>query len=216
MTTPRKAQIATKTLSPQSRPKKGAASVVGHHTKSLSGFVTQSRASKVASEKTPVTYARSKEASLRYEPSKGVDDYVMALNRATPGQIILTERMGVHGQLLKDLSKRMDVPAKRLFHIVGIPKATAEKKVAAGQLVGGSEGQATLGMVKLLGIAREIVDSSTAREAKGFDSAKWLGQWIERPQRALGGEKPADLLDTPTGIDVVARLLGSITSGAFQ
>ena len=155
-------------------------------------------------------------ALLRYEPKRGVDDYVNAVAVATPGQIMATERMGVHGQLLKDLSKRMDLPANRLFSIVGIPKATAEKKVAARQLVSGSGGQATLGIIKLLGIAREIVNNSTADEAEGFDSAKWLGQWLERPQRALGGEKPADLLDTPTGIDVVERLLGSIASGAYQ
>ena len=39
---------------------------------------------------------------------------------------------------------------------------------------------------------------------------------IERPQPALGGRKPADLIDTPTGVEVVARLLGSIESGAYQ
>ena len=28
--------------------------------------------------------------------------------------------------------------------------------------------------------------------------------------------KPAELIDTPTGVDVVARLLGAIESGAYQ
>ncbi|HEY8707729.1 MAG TPA: antitoxin Xre/MbcA/ParS toxin-binding domain-containing protein [Burkholderiaceae bacterium] len=32
----------------------------------------------------------------------------------------------------------------------------------------------------------------------------------------MGGRKPADLIDTPTGVEVVARLLGSIESGAYQ
>ena len=210
MTTPRKAPLASKTLAPRSR-KKVTAAVVGRRTKGVPGFTN------VVVKKSAVANVRSKvELLLMYEPKRGVDDYVRVVALATPGQIMATERMGVHGQLLKDLSRRMDVPAKRLFNIVGIPKATAEKKVAARQLVGGSGGQATLGMVKLLGIAREIVNSSTADEAREFDSAKWLGQWLERPQRALGGEKPADLLDTPTGIDVVARLLGSSASGAYQ
>lgn len=155
-------------------------------------------------------------AFLLYEPKKGIDEYVRVVAAATPKEIMATERKGVRGQLLKDLSKRLHLPATRLFDIVGIPKATAEKKVAAGELVAGSGGQAALGMIKLLGIAQELVDNSTAEESRGFDAAKWLGQWLERPQRALGGEKPADLLDTPTGIDVVARLLGSIASGAYQ
>jgi uncharacterized protein (DUF2384 family) len=65
-------------------------------------------------------------------------------------------------------------------------------------------------------MAQEIVRDSTATEAQGFDAAKWLGRWIERPQPSLGGRKPADLLDTSTGVEIVARLLGSIQSGAFQ
>lgn len=69
-------------------------------------------------------------------------------------------------------------------------------------------------MIKLLGIAQDIVANSTAPEAKVFDAAKWLGQWIERPQPSLGGRKPADLIDTPTGVEMVARLLGAIESGA--
>ena len=71
-------------------------------------------------------------------------------------------------------------------------------------------------MIKLLGIAQSIVNNSTAAEAKAFDAAKWLGQWIEQPQPALGGRRPADLISTPTGVEVVARLLGSLESGAYQ
>ena len=153
---------------------------------------------------------------LIYEPKEGVDAYARAVAGATPREIIATERRGVQSQLLKDLSRRMHLPATRVFDMLGIPKATAEKKVAARELVAGSSGQATLGMIKLLGIAQDLVDKSTAKEARGFDAAKWLGQWLERPQPALGGEKPADMIDTPTGIDVVSRLLGSIGSGTFQ
>jgi uncharacterized protein (DUF2384 family) len=35
-------------------------------------------------------------------------------------------------------------------------------------------------------------------------------------QAGLGGRKPADLVDTPTGLAVVARLLGAVASGAYQ
>jgi putative toxin-antitoxin system antitoxin component (TIGR02293 family) len=110
----------------------------------------------------------------------------------------------------------MDIPAVRIFDIVGIPKATAEKKVAAKQPISGAGGQAALGLARLLAIARSIVENSTAAEAKDFDVAKWLGRWIERPQPGLGGRKPADLIGTPTGLDMVARVLGAIESGAYQ
>ena len=153
---------------------------------------------------------------VAYHSTKGVDDYVRQVARATPLQLVEIERQGVLGSFIKDLSRRMEIPSSRIFTILGVPKATAEKKAAAGERVEGRGGQAAIGMVKLLGIAQEIVANSTASEAKTFDATKWLGQWIERPQPALGGRKPADLLDTPTGVELVARLLGSIESGAYQ
>ena len=151
-----------------------------------------------------------------YQPEKGVDEYVRQVAGATLMQIVEIERFGVIGSLIKDLAKRMEIPSSRIFTILGIPKATAEMKAAGGKMVAGGGGQAAIGMVKLLGIAQKIVANSMATEAKSFDAAKWFGRWIERPQPSLGGRKPADLLDTPTGVEVVARLLGSIESGAYQ
>ena len=160
--------------------------------------------------------ARAGEVTILYRRNKGVDAYVRAISAASPMEIVAIERQGVQGAFIKDLSKRMDLATSRIFAILGVPKATAEKKAAAGELVTGRGGQAAVGMIKLLGIAQGIVENSTASQAKGFDAAKWLGQWIERPQPSLGGRKPADLIDTPTGVEVVARLLGSIESGAYQ
>jgi putative toxin-antitoxin system antitoxin component (TIGR02293 family) len=155
-------------------------------------------------------------STIVYQPEKGVDAYVREVSAATPMEIVVLERHGVQGAFLKDLSKRMALPASRFFTIIGVPKATAEKKAAAGEFVGGAGGQAAIGMIKLLGIAQDIVKNSTAERAKEFDYARWLGEWIERPQPALGGRKPSELIDTPTGVEVVARLLGSLESGSYQ
>lgn len=153
---------------------------------------------------------------IGYMHDKGVDDFVQQVRRATPIQLVEVERHGVNGRFLKDLSKRINIPAARVFTMLGVPKATAEKKAMQGELLSGSGGQAAIAIAKLLGTAKSIVENSTSPQAKGFDSAKWLGQWLERPQPALGGRKPADLIDTPTGVEVVARLLGAIESGAYQ
>lgn len=151
-----------------------------------------------------------------YLSSRGIDDFVDRVSAADPLQLIETERRGVAGIFVKDLSKRMEIPAQRMFDILGVPKATAEKKVAAGELLTGNGGRAALGMARLLGIAKDIVADSTAPEARDFDATKWLGQWLERPQAVLGGRKPAEIIDTPTGLEVVAKLLGAIESGAYQ
>ena len=146
----------------------------------------------------------------------GVDAYVQAVRKATPDELVLLERQGVQGTFIKDLSKSLDLASTRLYSILGVPKATLEKKAATGALVTGCGGQSAIGMIKLLGIAQDLVDNSTASGAIGFDAAKWLGKWIETPQPALDGRKPADYIDTPTGVSIVARVLGSIQSGAYQ
>ena len=152
---------------------------------------------------------------ISYNPREGVGKFVAKIRGATPMQLVEVERHGVGGRLLKDMALTMNVPASRFFSIIGVPKATAERKASEDEVIAGAGGQAALGMVRLLGIAQDIVESSTADKARGVDAAKWLGQWIERPQPALGGKKPADLLDTPTGVEVVARVLGAIESGAY-
>jgi putative toxin-antitoxin system antitoxin component (TIGR02293 family) len=126
------------------------------------------------------------------------------------------ERHGVAGRVVKELARRLEMPAVRVFDMLGVPKATVEKKALTGDVVSGSGGQAALGVAKLIGMVEDIVANSTAKEARQFDAAKWLGQWLERPQPSLGGRKPAELIDTPTGVEVVARLLGAVESGAYQ
>ncbi len=153
---------------------------------------------------------------MLYTARGGVDEFVGKVARATPFELVETERYGVSGDFLKALSRKLDVPAVRVFEMVGVPKATIAKKVSSQEVVSGSRGQAAIGVAKLLAKAQEIVRNSTAQEAQGFDSAKWLGRWLDIPQAALGGRKPAELLDTPTGIEMVLRLLGAIESGAYQ
>ena len=162
------------------------------------------------------TRRKTKTVGLSYQRNKGVDAYVRAVDGATPMEIIAIERQGVPGTFIEDLAKQMDLPTSRMFNILGVSRATVKKQVAAGETIDGCAGQSALRMIKLLGIAQDLVSNSTALEAKNFDSTQWLGQWIERPQPALGGRKPADLIDTPTGVEIVARLLGSIESGAYQ
>jgi putative toxin-antitoxin system antitoxin component (TIGR02293 family) len=174
------------------------------------------RSTRLVAREPAITVQRSVGHAVVFRPGKGIDDFVSRISTATPMELVETERQGVLGIFVKDLSKAMDIPAVRMFDILGVPKATAEKKVAAGELIKGNGGRAALGLARLLGIAGNIVANSKSPQAKGFDSARWLGQWIERPQPALGGRKPADLIDTATGVEVVARLLGSIESGAYQ
>lgn len=162
------------------------------------------------------TYEVADSALARYKVGMTIAAVATGLRDATPMQRVTAERQGVAARLVKELASEMAIPAVRMFKIIGVPKATAERKAEKNESIAGGGGQSALGVLNLLGIAQTIVAESTDEQAAQFDVAKWLGRWIEHPQPALGGRKPADLLDTPTGIEVVARLLGSLQSGAYQ
>ncbi len=152
---------------------------------------------------------------IGYGSNSDIDAYLRQVNNATPMQKVAIERQGVPGIFVKDLSRRMAVPTSRFFTILGVPKATAEKKAASGQLINGSAGVAAVGMIRLVGMAQDMASNGQADGAADFDAAAWLGKWIELPQPALGGLKPAALMDTPTGVEMVSRVLGAIESGAY-
>lgn len=67
-------------------------------------------------------------------------------------------------------------------------------------------------------VKRDIQTRIEAQEDSppGFDIDLWLQDWLHRPQPALGGRQPAELLSTEAGIASVRRALGSIISGAYQ
>lgn len=69
---------------------------------------------------------------------------------------------------------------------------------------------------RLLDQARAMAAASTHPGAATLDVEQWLARWLTKPQPALGGRRPDELLDTPSGVDAVARVLGAIQSGAFQ
>lgn len=151
--------------------------------------------------------------ALTYSRRRGLDDFLRQMHEATPMQTLDTERKGVSAAILTELARRMELPTSYIAMTLGISKATAHRKIAAGALV---DGRPIVGLVKLLALAQTIVDESTASEAEHFDTVKWLGQWIVRPQPALGGYKPAELLDSTTSVSIVAKVLGAIRSGAYQ
>ena len=164
-----------------------------------------------------VSRARSdlEDKGLVYRSRQGVDAFIQRFKRATPDQMVQMERDGIAGTFLTDLSKRMELPSTRVYEILRIPRSTAARKNTVGAVIDGRAGLAAINMIKLLSIAQDVVDDSTTSEAENFDTFKWLGWWIEQPQPSLGGRKPSEYLDTPTGVELVSRLLGAIRSGAY-
>jgi uncharacterized protein (DUF2384 family) len=173
-----------------------------------------------AGAKIPADLGHSKVADLgsnpiRYDPNLGLTAYIEQVQHALPLQLVALEREGVDSAFIADLAPRIGMTASAIYDLIKIPRSTARRKLNQGKPVDGCPGYAALGLIKLLALAQDICEDSTHAEAQNFDTAKWLGTWIRCPLPALGGQKPADLLDTPSGTAIVTKLLGAIRSGAY-
>ncbi len=79
----------------------------------------------------------------------------------------------------------------------------------------GSKVMTAARLAELLALAQRIVDSSPSEQAQGFDTERWLRQWLAHPNPALGGARPIDLLVTQDGTQTVRQLLAAMESGAY-
>lgn len=131
-------------------------------------------------------------------------------------EMVEIERNGVPAQVFAGNIERLKMPSSRALQIFNIPKSTAAHKLKTDGKFEGADALAYIRLEKLLLLAESIVANSLHPDANNFDSGKWLGEWIERPQPALGGLKPADLLDTEAGGLRVQQVLAAIESGAYQ
>ena len=69
------------------------------------------------------------------------------------------------------------------------------------------------GIASLVAQVQTMVEQSGNPE--GFDAAKWVGRWIDRPLPALGGQRPAELMATPDGRALVSNIVACMQSGAY-
>ena len=49
-----------------------------------------------------------------------------------------------------------------------------------------------------------------------FDAEGWLRQWLLQEALALGGRRPLDVVDEPSGVDRVEKLLAALAWGVYQ
>lgn len=127
------------------------------------------------------------------------------------------ERDGVPYAVVKNLIDEIGVSSGEFRLYVGIPKATFTKKMKEKTLFAGTSGQSVVGLMDLINKVDDMLAAEKDNdEARNFDVERWVGDWIQRPQPALGGLAPAELMDTPTGRASVMRVLGAIQSGAYQ
>ena len=139
----------------------------------------------------PAATVAEKPLEIAYGPKTEFNLFIRRVSDATPMEIVLTERAGVHAKLIKDLSKHMAIPASRLFAILGVPKATAEKKVAAGEMVAGQAGRRRLGTIEIAGYRRGYGRQQYVRRCRSSRPGRSWWSMDRGTRPSLGGRKPA-------------------------
>lgn len=122
-------------------------------------------------------------------------------------------REGVPARYIKVISDSMGITKDTLFKFLNLPKSTIDKKSVANQVLPIDQGERLIGMAKLVGQVESIVAESGNPD--GFNAAKWVAQWLEKPSPALGGLKPSAFLDTVSGQEMISDLLAKIQTGAY-
>ena len=163
-----------------------------------------------------VRAARAHGAVRKYlfSSGKSLATYRTQLKEAAVEDRINVERSGVPYYVVIALNKAIGTTATEFQQIFKIPPATYKNKIAEKKAFAGSAGQSVVGMMELINKVEEILDPSYP-DATNFDVEKWVGDWIQKPQPSLGGKRPAQFMDTPSGREEVKKVLGAIASGAY-
>jgi putative toxin-antitoxin system antitoxin component (TIGR02293 family) len=142
-----------------------------------------------------------------------------AVVRKLGGSRVLGRRLETDADLIEAI--RRGLPARALDSIFAdladeqISQATVYRLIGSGRTLQRKRTQnlllSSLESDRLARLARMLV---RAEEAIGDMSRS--RRWLAQPNRALGGERPIDLLDSDTGTLAVERVLGRIEHGVYS
>ena len=131
----------------------------------------------------------------------------------SPVERVEVVKRGVAAETVVRIARLTGQPKERVMSLLGLPRSTVDRKARTAQALPLDQGERVLGLLRLVGQVQVMVDESG--DPEGFDAAKWVSSWLERPVPALGNRPPAEFMDTSEGQQVVANLLASARSGVF-
>ena len=133
--------------------------------------------------------------------------------RVDPAERISIIKSGVKPEAFGVIARHMDRTREQLGKTLGLSVTTIDRKQKAGENLSPEQSERVVAMAKLIGQVQAMVEESG--DPEGFDAAHWLGRWLDEPLPALGGQRPADFMDTAEGRELVSRLLAMAQSGAY-
>ena len=127
---------------------------------------------------------------LPAEPSSYIE-YIHASSRGIPKLSVI------------NLAEMLNVPMKDIAVLLNISYKTLGR-LQRKDLLAPLESSLSIELANL-----------TARGISVFEDLEKFNQWLKKENRALSGNKPFELLNTPTGIKMVGQLLERIEEGVY-
>jgi putative toxin-antitoxin system antitoxin component (TIGR02293 family) len=122
-----------------------------------------------------------------------------------PDELRSLIRKGLPVGSLTVLAERLGVGNGILSRKLGIPQRTLTRRMSQESLLTPAESDRTVRMARIYAQAVEMIGDEHKASA-----------WLNTPNRALGGERPLDQLDTDLGARMVEDVLGRIAYGVYS
>lgn len=123
------------------------------------------------------------------------------------------EHMGVHGSMIVALARHLGIQLGRLKQIIGLSPNARLLFPGEDRRIQGPPAYAALALVEVLGRA---IDKCPPDRASSWDSARWLGQWIERPLPLLSDLLPSQIITLPSGLWALLLTVGAMRDEEFS
>jgi putative toxin-antitoxin system antitoxin component (TIGR02293 family) len=114
-------------------------------------------------------------------------------------------RLGLPASTINLLAGALAMQRADVAKCLNIPARTLSRRLASKSRLTQDESDRTMRMARVLALAKEVLGAE--------DKAQ---RWIAAPNRALGGKRPFDQLDTELGARSAEDILYAIAYGMFS
>lgn len=114
-------------------------------------------------------------------------------------------RSGLPASTVALLAAALSLERAQVAERLNIPQRTLSRRLATKSRLTHDESDRTLRMARVVALAKEVL---------GTDEK--ASRWMSNPNRALGGRRPFDQLDTEPGVRLVEEVLYGIAYGMFS
>jgi putative toxin-antitoxin system antitoxin component (TIGR02293 family) len=121
------------------------------------------------------------------------------------GDLVDQIRAGLPASAVTTLADALSMNKSQVAERLNIPLRTLSRRLATKSRLTHDESDRTLRMARVVALAQEVLGAEDKSS-----------RWMVAPNRALGGVRPFDLLDTEMGVRSVEQILYAIAYGMYS